>query len=62
MNFKLEAKDAGSSARAGTLTTDHGEIKTPIFMPVGTLGSVKAVSQPQLKNEVGAEIILGIQF
>ena len=59
MNFKLEAKDASSSARAGTLTTDHGEIRTPIFMPVGTLGSVKAVSQPQLKNEVGADIILG---
>jgi len=59
VNFKLEAKDASSSARAGTLTTDHGEIRTPIFMPVGTLGSVKAVSQPQLKNEVGADIILG---
>ena len=59
MNFKLEAKDKGSSARAGTLTTDHGDIRTPIFMPVGTLGSVKAVSQPDLKNVVGADIILG---
>ena len=59
MNFKLEVIDKGSSARAGTLSTDHGVIRTPIFMPVGTLGSVKAVSQPELKNEVGAEIILG---
>ena len=59
MNFKLEVTDKGSSARAGTLSTDHGVIRTPIFMPVGTLGSVKAVSQPELKNEVGAEIILG---
>ena len=59
MNFKLEAKDKGSSARAGTLTSDHGDIRTPIFMPVGTLGSVKAVSQPDLKNVVGADIILG---
>ncbi len=59
MNFKLEATDKGSSARAGTLRTDHGEIRTPIFMPVGTLGTVKAVSQLELKNEVGADIILG---
>ena len=59
MNFKLEAKDKDSSARAGTLSTDHGEIRTPIFMPVGTLGSVKAVSQTDLKEEVGADIILG---
>lgn len=59
MNFKLEATDKGSSARAGTLRTDHGDIKTPIFMPVGTLGSVKAVSQPELKHDVGADIILG---
>ena len=59
MNFNLEVTDKGSSARAGTLSTDHGVIRTPIFMPVGTLGSVKAVSQPELKNEVGAEIILG---
>ena len=59
MNFKLEATDKGSSARAGKLRTVHGEIRTPIFMPVGTLGTVKAVSQPELKNEVGADIILG---
>ena len=59
MNFKLEAKDKVSSARAGTLSTDHGEIRTPIFMPVGTLGSVKAVSQTDLKEEVGVDIILG---
>ena len=59
MDFKLEAKDKWSSARAGTLTTDHGEIRTPIFMPVGTLGSVKAVSQTDLRDEVGADIILG---
>ena len=59
MNFKLEAKDKDSSARAGTLSTDHGEIRTPIFMPVGTLGSVKAVSQTDLKEEVGVDIILG---
>ena len=59
MNFKLEAKDKDSSARAGTLSTDHGEIRTPIFMPVGTLGSVKAVSQTDLKEEVGVDVILG---
>jgi queuine tRNA-ribosyltransferase len=59
VNFKLEATDKGSRARAGTLSTDHGEIRTPIFMPVGTLGSVKAVSQPELKNVVGADVILG---
>ena len=59
MNFKLEAKNQDSSARAGTLSTDHGEIRTPIFMPVGTLGSVKAVSQTDLKEEVGVDIILG---
>ena len=59
MDFELEAKDKGSNARAGTLTTDHGDIKTPIFMPVGTLGSVKAVSQTDLRDEVGADIILG---
>ena len=59
VNFKLEAKDKVSSARAGTLSTDHGEIRTPIFMPVGTLGSVKAVSQTDLKEEVGVDIILG---
>ena len=57
----LEFKIAGESgkARAGTITTDHGSIETPIFMPVGTVGSVKAVTQQQLKQEVKAKIILG---
>ena len=59
MKFKLEAKDAGSSARAGVLSTDHGDIQTPIFMPVGTVGSVKAVPQKELKEDVKAQIILG---
>ncbi len=59
MTFDLIQKDPNSSARAGTLTTDHGSIETPIFMPVGTAGSVKAVSQKQLKEEINAEIILG---
>ena len=59
MNFKLHSKDEFSKARAGTLQTDHGEILTPIFMPVGTAGTVKAVSQEELSNNVKAEIILG---
>lgn len=59
LEFKLEHTDSNSKARAGTITTDHGEIKTPIFMPVGTVGSVKAVNQQQLKNDVNAQIILG---
>jgi len=59
LNFELTAKDPSTSARAGTLTTDHGIIETPIFMPVGTVGSVKAVTQAQLKEEIGAQIILG---
>ncbi len=57
--FNLEHTDTGSAARAGTITTDHGAIQTPIFMPVGTVGSVKAVSQQQLQQDVGAQIILG---
>ena len=59
MKFTLEAKDKWSSARAGTLETDHGVIKTPIFMPVGTLGTVKAVPQTELKTVINADIILG---
>ena len=59
MSFKLEAKDSGSRARAGTLHTAHGDIATPIFMPVGTMGSVKAVHQRELKNDIKAQIILG---
>ncbi len=59
MDFKLAAKDEHCAARAGTITTGHGVIQTPIFMPVGTVGSVKAVTQQQLKEEVRAQIILG---
>ncbi|PUZ29258.1 tRNA guanosine(34) transglycosylase Tgt [Chitinophaga parva] len=59
MNFELISTDSASSARAGVLTTDHGVINTPIFMPVGTVGSVKAVTQEQLRQDVKAQIILG---
>lgn len=59
MKFKLEVKDEKSKARTGTITTDHGEIKTPIFMPVGTAGSVKAVHQRELNDDIAAQIILG---
>ena len=59
MQFQLQAKDPGSDARAGVITTDHGEIQTPIFMPVGTVGSVKAVNQQQLQEAIKAQVILG---
>ena len=59
MKFKLEATDINSKARAGEITTDHGVIQTPIFMPVGTAGSVKAVHQRELVNDLKAQIILG---
>jgi len=59
MKFSLTAKDPHSKARAGVVHTDHGEIMTPIFMPVGTAGSVKAVHQRELKNDIDAKIILG---
>jgi queuine tRNA-ribosyltransferase len=59
LKFDLLKKNGPGSARAGMITTDHGKIPTPIFMPVGTIGSVKAVSQAQLKEEVMADIILG---
>ncbi|HSB93636.1 MAG TPA: tRNA guanosine(34) transglycosylase Tgt [Flavitalea sp.] len=59
VQFSLKGRDAGGKARAGELITDHGVIQTPVFMPVGTGGTVKAVSQQQLKTEVKAEIILG---
>jgi queuine tRNA-ribosyltransferase len=59
MFFSIEANDTGSAARAGKLVTDHGEIETPIFMPVGTAGSVKALHQRELLNDVNAQIILG---
>lgn len=59
MKFTIEHKDNESSARAGKMYTDHGVIETPIFMPVGTIGSVKAVHQKELKDPINAEIILG---
>jgi queuine tRNA-ribosyltransferase len=59
MNFQLSATDPRSSARAGVLQTGHGFVQTPIFMPVGTAGSVKAVHQRELEADVHAEIILG---
>lgn len=59
LQFQLQHTSTNSKARAGKITTDHGEILTPIFMPVGTVGSVKAVTQQQLHNEVNAQIILG---
>ena len=58
-SFTLSARDSASSARAGLIKTDHGEIHTPIFMPVGTVGSVKGVYHRDLKEDIGAEIILG---
>ncbi len=58
LQFQLSATDSNSKARAGKISTDHGEIPTPIFMPVGTVGSVKALTQQQLK-EINAQIILG---
>lgn len=59
MKFDLQHKDSKSGARAGKLITDHGEIATPIFMPVGTAGTVKAVHQRELKEDIQAQIILG---
>ena len=59
MTFDIQARDAGTKARAGLLTTAHGTIETPIFMPVGTAGTVKAVGQRELKQDVQAQIILG---
>ena len=59
LQFEINKTDNNSKARAGKITTDHGEIMTPIFMPVGTVGSVKAVTQQQLKKDVQAQIILG---
>lgn len=59
MKFKLEATDPNSHARAGVITTDHGTIETPIFMPVGTLGSVKGVHIHELRDDIKAQIILG---
>ena len=59
MNFTLQHTDPNSRARTGLIQTDHGEIKTPIFMPVGTVGSVKGVHFQELREEVNAQIILG---
>jgi queuine tRNA-ribosyltransferase len=59
MNFDIKGKDQNSKARAGEITTDHGKIQTPIFMPVGTVASVKGVHQTELKNDINADIILG---
>ncbi len=59
MEFKLEHTDKSSKARAGKIVTDHGEIFTPIFMPVGTVGSVKGINHQDLENDINAQIILG---
>lgn len=59
MDFTLQYTDSNSNARAGLITTDHGQIETPIFMPVGTQGAVKAVHMPELENDIKAQIILG---
>ncbi len=59
MKFTLQHKDKGSSARAGLIVTDHGSFETPIFMPVGTAGTVKGVHQRELKQDIDAPIILG---
>ncbi len=59
MKFEVKGIDAQSSARAGVMTTDHGVIETPIFMPVGTVASVKGVHQRELKNDINPDIILG---
>ena len=59
MKFTIHKLDLQTKARAGEITTDHGKILTPIFMPVGTGGTVKAVQQPQLKDDIKAQIILG---
>jgi len=59
VKFELQSIDPKSSARAGKITTDHGEIQTPIFMPVGTVASVKTVHQRELKEDIQAQIILG---
>ncbi len=59
MKFDLKITDPKSKARAGVITTDHGTIETPIFMPVGTVGTVKGVHQSELKDEINPDIILG---
>ena len=59
MTFELQHTDPKSNARAGLITTDHGQIETPIFMPVGTLGTVKGVHLHEIKEDIKAQIILG---
>ena len=59
MQFELQHTDALSAARTGKITTDHGVIETPIFMPVGTVATVKAVHMRELKEDIKAQIILG---
>lgn len=59
MDFRLQATAPGTNARAGLITTDHGPVETPIFMPVGTVGAIKAVHMREMKSEVKAQIILG---
>ena len=59
MKFQLHTTDQKTKARAGTITTDHGTIETPIFMPVGTAATVKGVHQRELKNDINPDIILG---
>lgn len=59
MKFQVLANDPNTSARCGLLETDHGKIETPIFMPVGTVGSVKGVYHRDLRSDIGAQIILG---
>jgi queuine tRNA-ribosyltransferase len=59
LTFQIEARDSQSKARAGVMQTDHGTVETPIFMPVGTAGTVKAVPQRDLKEDIRAQIILG---
>ena len=59
MKFSIEATSPGTSARAASFTTGHGTVATPVFMPVGTVGSVKAVHQRELRDDIKARIILG---
>ena len=59
MKFELQHNDTKSNARAGLITTDHGVIETPIFMPVGTQGTVKGVHMTELEEDINAQIILG---
>ena len=59
MQFDLKATDTSTLARAGTITTDHGVIETPIFMPVGTVGTVKGVHQRELEQDINPDVILG---